>query len=110
MVSSPGSSGAKAAKAPPAATVGQPLHYLADEPHGTLSIAHSFGTLADGGAFESVYVMIQLYGPDGLAGVELLELDDLAAAKARITELENAMLESLRRAVHVIGDAVKEQT
>jgi ketosteroid isomerase-like protein len=74
----------------PDATVGQPLHYLADEPHGTLSIAHSFGTLADGGAFESVYVMIQLYGPAGLAGVELFELDDLAAAKARFTELRAA--------------------
>jgi hypothetical protein len=74
----------------PDALVGQPLHYLADEPHGTLSIAHSFGTLANGGAFESVYVMITLSGPDGLAGVELFELDDLEAAKARFAELRSA--------------------
>ena len=37
----------------PDAVVGQPLYHLADEPHGMLSIAHSFGTLADGGPFES---------------------------------------------------------
>ena len=35
---------------------------------------------------------------------------ELGTAQARITELENAMIESLRRAVHVIGDSVKEQT
>ena len=71
----------------PAALVGLPLYFLADEPHGTLSIAHSFGTLADGGAFESVYAMIMLYGPDGMTGVELFELDDLDTAKARFAEL-----------------------
>ena len=71
----------------PDAIVGQTLHFLADEPHGTLSIAHSFGTLADGGAFESVYAMIMLYGPDGMRGVELFEVDDLEAAKARFAEL-----------------------
>ena len=71
----------------PDALVGLPLYFLADEPHGTLSIAHSFGTLADGGAFESVYAMIMLYGPDGMTGVELFELDDLDTAKARFAEL-----------------------
>ena|GEM_PF-2009695 len=71
----------------PDAMVGVPLHFLADEPHGTLSIAHSFGTLADGGAFESVYAMIMLYGPDGMTCVELFELDDLEAAKARFAQL-----------------------
>lgn len=70
----------------PDVMVGQPLYHLADEPYGTLSIAHSFGTLANGGAFESVYVMITLYGPDGVAGVELFELDDLETAKARWAE------------------------
>jgi class 3 adenylate cyclase/tetratricopeptide (TPR) repeat protein/ketosteroid isomerase-like protein len=71
----------------PDAVVGASLYHLADDPHGTLSIAHSFGTLANGGAFESVYVMISLYGPDGLAGVELFELDDLELARARFAEL-----------------------
>ena len=74
----------------PDAIVGQTLHFLADEPHGTLSIAHSFGTLADGGAFESVYAMIMLYGPDGMTGVELFEIDDLEAAKSRFAELRVA--------------------
>jgi hypothetical protein len=71
----------------PDALVGQPLYYLADEPHASLSIAHTFGTLADGGQFESVYTMIMAYGRDGLVGVELFELDDLDAAKARFEAL-----------------------
>ena len=75
----------------PVAMVGQPLYHLADEPHGVLSISHSFGTLVDGGTFESVYVMIMLYGPDGMAGVELFELDQLDAARARFEELRAAV-------------------
>jgi ketosteroid isomerase-like protein len=71
----------------PDALPGQPLYYLADEPHASLSIAHTFGTLADGGQFESVYAMIMVYGRDGLIGVELFELDDLDAAKARFEAL-----------------------
>jgi hypothetical protein len=31
--------------------------------------------------------MIMLSGPDGMAGVELFELDDLETAKARFAEL-----------------------
>lgn len=72
------------------ARVGQPLYSLADEPHGTLSIAYSFGTLADGGAFESVFVMIQAYGPHGMSGSELFELEHLEAAKTRFAELRLA--------------------
>jgi hypothetical protein len=71
----------------PDAAVGRPLYFLADEPHGTLSIARSFGTLAQGGDFESVYAMITLYGPDDLAGVELFDLEDLDAARTRFDEL-----------------------
>ena len=71
----------------PDVVIGQPLYVLADEPHATLAIAHSFGTLAEGGAFESVYAMITVYGSKGLAGAELFELDDLEAAKARFEEL-----------------------
>jgi hypothetical protein len=72
------------------ATVGRPLYYLADEPHGTLSIAHSFGTLAEGGAFESVYAMITLWGPADMLGAELFEIEDLEAAKARFEALRAA--------------------
>ena len=60
----------------------------AGAPHATLSIAHSFGTLAQGGGdFESVYAMISLYRRDDIAGVEVFELDDLDAAWARFEEL-----------------------
>jgi hypothetical protein len=66
----------------------RPGRNLADEPHATLSIAHSFGKLAQGGGeFESVYAMILLYGRDDVAGAEIFELDDLDAAWARFGEL-----------------------
>ena len=71
----------------PDALVGQPLYFLAEAEHGTLSIARSDGTRADGGAFESVYAMIMLFRGDRMAGVELFELDDLDAARARFAAL-----------------------
>ncbi|HVN84362.1 MAG TPA: nuclear transport factor 2 family protein [Candidatus Binatia bacterium] len=72
----------------PDAVVGFPLYYLADEPHGTLTVAHSFGTLTQGGAFESVYVMIMLFDRDGSSVVaELFELEDIDAARARFEDL-----------------------
>ena len=60
----------------------EPLYYVAVEKHGFVSIAHSFGTLADGGPFESVFA--QLVTP---SGVELFELDDLELARTRLREL-----------------------
>jgi ketosteroid isomerase-like protein len=60
----------------------EPLYVVASEAHGTLSVGHTFGTLADGGAFESVYC--QVVWP---LGVELFELDDLELARARFEEL-----------------------
>jgi ketosteroid isomerase-like protein len=57
------------------------LYYLAVEPHASLAVAHSFGTV-DGGAFENVFVQVE--GPDN---VELFELDDLELARARFEEL-----------------------
>jgi ketosteroid isomerase-like protein len=60
----------------------EPLYFLAMERHGFLAIAHDFGTLADGGAFESVFVQT-----GGDSGVELFDLDDLDAARARFEAL-----------------------
>jgi hypothetical protein len=74
----------------PDAMVGQPLYFLVDEPHASLSIAHSFGTLAEGGRYESIYAMIVVHGPEGMAGAELFEVDDLDAATARLEELRPA--------------------
>jgi hypothetical protein len=60
----------------------EPLHYLARDERGALSVAHTFGTSADGGAFESVYLMVA-----GESSVDLFELDDLERARARFEEL-----------------------
>jgi ketosteroid isomerase-like protein len=59
-----------------------PLYVVAGEPHGTLSVGHTFGTRVEGGAFESVFV--QVAGP---FGVELYDLEDLDAARARFEAL-----------------------
>jgi hypothetical protein len=63
----------------------EPLYFLAVEPHAALMVAHSLGTLADGGAFENVFV--QIWSP---SNVELYELDDLDRAWARFAELASA--------------------
>jgi class 3 adenylate cyclase/ketosteroid isomerase-like protein len=60
----------------------EPLYFLAIDPHGVLVVAHTFGTLADGGPFENVFV--QVMAPDC---VEPFELDDLERARERFAEL-----------------------
>jgi ketosteroid isomerase-like protein len=60
----------------------EPLYYVAVEPHAALMVAHSFGTLAEGGAFESVFVALS-----GPGFTELCELDDLERARARFEAL-----------------------
>jgi hypothetical protein len=67
----------------------EPLYFLAVEPHAALMVAHSFGTLADGGAFENIFV--QIWSPDT---VEVFELDDLERARARFEELRAGAAES----------------
>ena len=59
----------------------EPLYFLAVEPHGTLAVAHTFGTNRSGGAFESVYVQVFT------SSAELFDLDDLDRARARLEEL-----------------------
>lgn len=56
-------------------------------PGASLSIAHTFGTLAEDGQYESVHAMIMVYGRDWLVGVEIFEPDALDAARARFEEL-----------------------
>jgi hypothetical protein len=71
----------------PDLTIGEPLYYLAVERYGALYVGHTFGTLAEGGEFETVYVAIVLYGNDRPLGAELFELEDLERARARFAEL-----------------------
>ncbi len=63
------------------------LYYVAIEPHGTLAIARTFGTLAEGGEFESVFVRLALYRDDRFARIEQFEVEDLDRARARFEEL-----------------------
>jgi hypothetical protein len=64
-----------------------PLHYLAEEPYGALCVIHTFGALNDGGAFESIFLTVVLYGDAGPSAVEAFELEDLDRARARFAEL-----------------------
>jgi hypothetical protein len=63
------------------------LSVVAVEQHGLLMIARNFGTLREGGEFESPYVRIMLHRGERLAAVEMFELEDLEAARARFEEL-----------------------
>jgi SnoaL-like domain len=63
------------------------LYAVATEKHGTLAMAHGFGTLVDGGDFEQVYIWLLLYRGNRLVSMELFESDDLDTARARFEEL-----------------------
>ncbi|MEO6028156.1 MAG: nuclear transport factor 2 family protein [Candidatus Binatia bacterium] len=71
----------------PDASVGEPFYYVVVEPDGAVAVAHTFGTLVDGGEFESVCVSV-LWHPDGRpTSTELFEIEDLDRALARVAEL-----------------------
>src|SRR5207245_5637918 len=63
------------------------MYPVAMSEHGALDIGHTFGTLADGGAFEFVWVRLGLFRDGRLVGGELFELEDLDVARARFEEL-----------------------
>jgi hypothetical protein len=63
------------------------LYHVAAEKHGDLAVAHQYGTLAEGGEFESVLVRLTRYHGQRFVGVELFELEDLDIARARFEEL-----------------------
>ena len=65
----------------------EPLYDVAVEAHGFLTVAHTFGTLVDGGEFESVYVQLGHHSANGIIDAELYELDDLNVARVRFEEL-----------------------
>jgi class 3 adenylate cyclase len=65
----------------------EPLYIVAAEAHGLLAMTHSFGTLADGGAFELVFVLLVLFRDQGIVGMEVFEPEHLDIARARFEEL-----------------------
>jgi hypothetical protein len=60
---------------------------LVVEPHGTVGIARIAGRLRGGGAFESYRVNVSTVASGRITRLEVFEIDDLAAAVARLAEL-----------------------
>jgi hypothetical protein len=63
------------------------LYVVAAEKHGLLAMTRTFGTLADGGEYELVYVVLGLFQGDRYVGMELFEPEHLDVALARFEEL-----------------------
>jgi len=63
------------------------LCVIASEPHGRLLVARNFGTLREGGAFESVYVGMGLIRGERITAAEMFEPEDLGIARARFEAL-----------------------
>ena len=63
------------------------LYYDRPAAHGRLYVARWSGTNAEGGDFDAVYVCLGLSRGDRPVGLEIFELDDLEAARARFAEL-----------------------
>ena len=63
------------------------LYLAAVHERGALAVARMFGTLVDGGAFESVFLRIIMHRGGRVVGAELFELEDMERARARFDEL-----------------------
>ncbi len=63
------------------------LYLAAVHENGALAVARMFGTLVDGGAFESVFLRMIMHRDGRLVGAELFELEDMDRARARFEEL-----------------------
>jgi hypothetical protein len=67
--------------------ISEPLYSIASAEHGTLTMGHTFGTLAAGGGFESVYLSLWHYRGGRPARLERFEPENLERALARSEEL-----------------------
>jgi ketosteroid isomerase-like protein len=81
------------------------LYYVAAETHGSLAVARTFGTLAAGGEFESVFARLLLYRDGRIGAVEQFELEHLDVARARFEELRPGAFPSVSSAGNDGGDA-----
>ena len=62
--------------------------------HGAVTVMRRFGTLPDGGAFESEYLELFVGAQDRVTHLELFELEHLDAALARFEALRPGPLAS----------------
>ena len=67
--------------------ISEPPYYVASEEHGSLAMGHTYGTLAGGGDFESVFLSLWLYRDGRPVALERFEPADLDLARARFEEL-----------------------
>ena len=66
----------------------QPWSLPAVGPHGVLAVLRRYGTLPDGGEFESLYLWLSIIKDGRGTRLELFEMDALDAALARFAELQ----------------------
>src|SRR5262249_2822419 len=64
-----------------------PLYYVAIASHGSVCVAQTSGTDAEGGEFSSPFVQLMLFRDGRPFRTELFELDDLDEARARFEAL-----------------------
>ena len=77
------------------------LYWVGIEPHASLAVARTAGTLAvSGGEFESVFLRLVHHDAGGIRAIELFELDDLARARTRFEKLRPDLLQIPPNAAH----------
>jgi ketosteroid isomerase-like protein len=67
--------------------ISEPMYEVASGNHGILTVSHAFGTLPEGGSFESVFVNLIRLERGRPVAVEIFELEDLDVARARFEAL-----------------------
>jgi class 3 adenylate cyclase/ketosteroid isomerase-like protein len=67
--------------------INEHMYEVAAGRHAMVSVSHAFGTLPEGGAFESVFVNLIHLERGRPVGVEVFELENLDVARARFEEL-----------------------
>jgi ketosteroid isomerase-like protein len=67
--------------------ISEPLYEVASGNHGILTVSHAFGTLPEGGSFESVFVNLIRLERGRPVAAEIFELEDLDVARARFAPL-----------------------
>ncbi len=69
--------------------ISEPLCEIAHGSHGVLFISHAFGTLPEGGSFESVFVNLIRLERGRPVATEVYDLEDLDRARGRFEELHD---------------------
>jgi len=66
------------------------LYVVAAEPHGSVGMGRTYGTLPGGGPFEMLFARLMVVRGDDIAAIELFEPEDMERARARFEALRPA--------------------